>query len=145
MLAGAAERLLAPFLGWADLARLYAGEAALADGWGEPRRWLAEARDAFAARGLVRLAKRCSGLLIEPGPGRWRDLGVTTREADVLALVAEGLANKQIAARLYLSPRTVEKHVESLLRKTGARSRTQLVAIIGAAPGTGLAAAGENT
>jgi DNA-binding NarL/FixJ family response regulator len=52
----------------------------------------------------------------------------------VLALVAEGLANKQIAARLYLSPRTVDKHVESLLRKTGARSRTQLVAIMGAAP-----------
>jgi DNA-binding NarL/FixJ family response regulator len=56
---------------------------------------------------------------------------VTVREADVLRLVAEGLANKQIAERLYLSPRTVEKHVESLLRKTGARSRTQLVAIAG--------------
>jgi DNA-binding CsgD family transcriptional regulator len=39
-----------------------------------------------------------------------------------------GLADKQIAARLHLSPRTVEKHVESLLRKTGARSRTGLVA-----------------
>ena len=56
---------------------------------------------------------------------------MTVREADVLRLVAEGLANKEIAARLFLSPRTVEKHVESLLRKTGARSRTQLVAIAG--------------
>ena len=46
----------------------------------------------------------------------------------MLRLVADGLANKQIAARLHLSPRTVEKHVESLLRKTGARSRTGLVA-----------------
>jgi DNA-binding NarL/FixJ family response regulator len=46
----------------------------------------------------------------------------------VLRLVVGGLANKQIAARLRLSPRTVEKHVESLLRKTGARSRTGLVA-----------------
>jgi DNA-binding NarL/FixJ family response regulator len=54
--------------------------------------------------------------------------GITDREADVLRLVAGGLANKQIAARLHLSPRTVEKHVESLLRKTGARSRTGLVA-----------------
>jgi len=54
--------------------------------------------------------------------------GITAREADVLRLVADGLANKQIAARLHLSPRTVEKHVESLLRKTGARSRTGLVA-----------------
>jgi DNA-binding NarL/FixJ family response regulator len=54
--------------------------------------------------------------------------GITAREADVLRLVAGGLANKQIAARLHLSPRTVEKHVESLLRKTGARSRTGLEA-----------------
>ena len=37
----------------------------------------------------------------------------------MLGLVADGLANKEIAARLYLSVRTVEKHVESLLRKTG--------------------------
>ena len=58
---------------------------------------------------------------------------MTAREADVLRLIAEGLANKEIAARLYLSPRTVEKHVESLLRKTGARSRTQLLAIAGQA------------
>jgi DNA-binding NarL/FixJ family response regulator len=58
---------------------------------------------------------------------------VTAREADVLRLVAEGLANKEIATRLYLSPRTIEKHVESLLRKTGARSRTQLVALAGPA------------
>jgi DNA-binding NarL/FixJ family response regulator len=47
--------------------------------------------------------------------------GITAREADVLRLVAGGLANKQIAVGLHLSPRTVEKHVESLLRKTGAR------------------------
>ena len=46
----------------------------------------------------------------------------------MLRLVVGGLANKQIAAQLHLSPRTVEKHVESLLRKTGARSRTGLVA-----------------
>ena len=42
------------------------------------------------------------------------------------ALVIGGLANKEIAAALRLSPRTVEKHVENLLRKTGARSRTEL-------------------
>jgi DNA-binding NarL/FixJ family response regulator len=43
-------------------------------------------------------------------------------------VISGGLADKQIAARLHLSPRTVEKHVESLLRKTGARSRTGLEA-----------------
>ena len=68
-------------------------------------------------------------------PPSWASLGVTAREADVLRLVAEGLANKEIAIRLYLSPRTVEKHVENLLRKTGARSRTQLVALLVASAG----------
>jgi DNA-binding NarL/FixJ family response regulator len=53
----------------------------------------------------------------------------------VLRLIAGGLANKQIAARLGLSPRTVEKHVESLLRKTGARSRTELA--VAASPAAG--------
>ncbi len=66
----------------------------------------------------------------------WVAAGITAREADVLHLVAGGLANKQVAAQLHLSPRTVEKHVESLLRKTGARSRTGLeaAASLAAAP-----------
>jgi DNA-binding NarL/FixJ family response regulator len=67
----------------------------------------------------------------QPTPSRWSSLGITSREADVLRLVAEGISNRQIADRLHLSPRTVEKHVESLLRKTAARSRTQLVTIAG--------------
>ena len=48
----------------------------------------------------------------------------------MLGLVADGLASKQIAERLTLSVRTVEKHVESLLRKTGCASRTQLAALV---------------
>jgi DNA-binding NarL/FixJ family response regulator len=67
-------------------------------------------------------------MLKESQPNPWVAAGITAREADVLRLVADGLANKQIAAWLHLSPRTVEKHVESLLRKTGARSRTGLAA-----------------
>jgi DNA-binding CsgD family transcriptional regulator len=133
-LAVAGDADLAYYPVWADLARMYMAEAALADGWGEPQRWLRSARECFTGRGLDRLARRCEALLGEPSPDRWALLGVTAREADVLRLVAEGLANRDIAARLYLSPRTVEKHVESLLRKTGARSRTQLVAIAGPPP-----------
>ena len=129
-LAAAAEAELARYPVWADLARMYAAEAALADGWGRPQEWLRASGRNFAARGLARLASRCDTRL-GGTPGRWAGLGVTVREADVLRLVAEGLANKEIARRLFLSPRTVEKHVESLLRKTGARSRTQLVAIAG--------------
>jgi DNA-binding CsgD family transcriptional regulator len=132
-LAEASERFLAPYPVWADLARMYAAEAALADGWGEPRRWLETARESFAVHGVEALAWRCATLLRGAVPPSWASLGVTAREADVLRLVAEGLANKEIATRLYLSPRTVEKHVESLLRKTGARSRTQLVALAGPA------------
>jgi DNA-binding NarL/FixJ family response regulator len=45
---------------------------------------------------------------------------------DVLALVATGSTNAQIAARLFLSPRTVETHVASLLAKLGATDRGQL-------------------
>ena len=69
---------------------------------------------------------RCTELLRDASPNPWAGEGVTDREADVLRLVIDGLANKEIAAALRLSPRTVEKHVENLLRKTGARSRTEL-------------------
>ena len=46
----------------------------------------------------------------------------------MLALLAEGLTNKEIAGRLYLSPRTVEKHVERILAKTSQPNRTALAA-----------------
>ncbi len=114
--------------GWGDLARFCAAPAALADRWGDPVRWLAAAEAGFDRRGLPRLAGRCRELVKEAQPNPWASAGITDREADVLRLVAEGLTNKQIAARLNLSHRTVEKHVESLLRKTGAPSRTGLVA-----------------
>ena len=53
-------------------------------------------------------------------------LGITGREHEVLLLVAERLSNKAIAARLYVSPRTVDKHVEHLLAKTQLHDRAQL-------------------
>ncbi len=129
--ARAADADLAHCPVWGDLARLQAAAPALADGWGQPRTWLEAAQACFAAHGIDALAARCAELLGGSRPSRWTGLGVTAREADVLVLVAEGLANKEIAARLHVSPRTVEKHVESLMRKAGARSRTQLVAIAG--------------
>jgi DNA-binding CsgD family transcriptional regulator len=113
---------------WGELAKFCAAPAALADGWGDPLRWLAEAEAGFDRRDLRHLAERCRVLLKESQPNPWAAAGITAREADVLRLVVSGLANKQIATQLHLSPRTVEKHVESLLRKTGARSRTGLVA-----------------
>ncbi|WP_405151892.1 LuxR C-terminal-related transcriptional regulator [Sphaerisporangium sp. NBC_01403] len=48
------------------------------------------------------------------------------REYEVLRLLARRLGNREIATRLHLSPRTVEKHVASLLTKTGLPNRTAL-------------------
>ena len=44
----------------------------------------------------------------------------------MLALVVQGMSNREIADRLYLSPRTVEKHVERLVGKTGVAARHEL-------------------
>ncbi|WP_146065725.1 hybrid sensor histidine kinase/response regulator transcription factor [Arthrobacter pityocampae] len=54
---------------------------------------------------------------------------LTARELEVRDLLAEGLADKQIATRLAISVKTVEKHVSAMLRKTGARNRTMLVGL----------------
>jgi DNA-binding CsgD family transcriptional regulator len=53
--------------------------------------------------------------------------GVTPREAEVLTLLAEGLSTRDIAARLYLSPKTVERHIANLAAKVGVGGRSELV------------------
>jgi len=51
----------------------------------------------------------------------------TVRETDVLELLRQGLTYREIASRLALSPKTVEKHVGAIMRKTGASNRTAAV------------------
>jgi DNA-binding NarL/FixJ family response regulator len=61
------------------------------------------------------------------GPGPLA--GLTEREREVLALVAEGLSNDEIANRLYLSPLTSKTHVSRIMTKLNARDRAQLVVL----------------
>jgi DNA-binding NarL/FixJ family response regulator len=112
---------VAPFL-QALVARL-AATAAEADGWGDPVRWLTAARATFLRLDLPAPASGCEAVLRRLSP---QEHALTVREEEVLALVTEGLPNRAIAERLFLSARTVEKHVERLLAKTGQANRAQL-------------------
>jgi DNA-binding CsgD family transcriptional regulator len=55
------------------------------------------------------------------------DLGITPREMEILALVAEGLSNREIAAKLFVSENTVKTHCSRAFDKLGAKRRTQAV------------------
>jgi DNA-binding NarL/FixJ family response regulator len=54
---------------------------------------------------------------------------VTPREKEVLGLLRNGWSNREVARHLSISPRTVEKHVEALCHKLGARGRGPLIAL----------------
>jgi DNA-binding CsgD family transcriptional regulator len=126
-------------IGFRHYVRHLVAEAALRDGWGEPARWLRESEAFFAAGGYDRIARRCRSLLAAAGvpvprrgrgrsvvPPALRAMGITSRELDVLELVAEGLSNREIAERLVLSSKTVERHMSSLFDRTGIRTRAGL-------------------
>jgi DNA-binding CsgD family transcriptional regulator len=136
----AADAQVGPLVSWyRHYARRLCAQTAITDGWGDPVSWLREASAYFEERGDERIAAACRRLIREAGapvprrrpgeaelPDRLRASGITGREADVLELIARGLTNKEIAAQMFLSPRTVEKHVANLLIKTGLRRRAQL-------------------
>jgi DNA-binding NarL/FixJ family response regulator len=84
----------------------------------------------FAACGAAWRVEQCSRLLEEPAepvePGRSPvplPGGLTEREAEVLRLVATGKTNKQIAKDLYLSAKTVGRHLSNIFAKLGVNSR----------------------
>ncbi len=123
-----------------DLGHRLLAEAALADGWGDPVPWLRGALARYEQSGDDHLASACRSLLRKAGapvsrrrdlsgvPPTLRPLGITSREFEVLELLGHGSSNKEISGRLYLSERTVERHVANLAVKAGVDGRSQLVA-----------------
>ena len=64
------------------------------------------------------------------GSPRRHPFGLTRREAEILALLADGLRSSSIARRLFLAPKTVEHHISAILAKLGVSSRAEAVALL---------------
>jgi DNA-binding CsgD family transcriptional regulator len=146
--AASEPRLAAHLLGAAEALRREAGANVV--GFFEP--FLAQAAEsAIAALGAPRFEAELSagrgltrGAAIGLALGESAQVEVTAsddagqgllgrREAEVAQLVAEGLSNKQIGTRLFISERTVASHVRSILNKLGFNSRAQIAAWMAAA------------
>jgi DNA-binding CsgD family transcriptional regulator len=107
------------------------------------RGWLREA-DAFCSaageRALQRRVRHTLALIgakVPKGstsavPPHLARVGITARETEILRLVNAGLSNADISHRLFISTRTVESHVSSMLQKTGRASREQLPSVASA-------------
>ena len=133
-----ADAMLATPHWWRRLLRLQVWRAAVADGWGEPVIGLRADLAVFESAGDEALARISRDLLRQAGVSvrrsrsgttvapHLRAVGVTSREAEVLGLVTQGLTNGQVASRLFLSRRTVDHHVARLLAKTGSANRAEL-------------------
>ena len=100
---------------------------------------LRAALDEFAATDLLAWAKRAAQELDATGAtarprGPVPEEPLTSQETRVALLVAKGQSNKEVAAALFLSPKTVEHHLGSVFRKRGYRSRAELAASFAQSP-----------
>jgi DNA-binding CsgD family transcriptional regulator/tetratricopeptide (TPR) repeat protein len=120
-------------LGWryhAACARWREAEARLGRRGGRARGAdvLRAAREEAMELGAIPLVKALSALAarfaLDPGRDRTSDAGLTRRELDVLRLLAAGLTNRQIAADLVISEKTVGSHVAHIFDKLGVHTRT---------------------
>lgn len=100
---------------WVAAARDSLGEDDFDAAWAEGAALSTEEAIAYAQRGRGERKRPSSG---------WASL--TPTELDVVRLVSEGLANKDIAERLFISPRTVQTHLTHVYAKLGLSSRVQL-------------------
>jgi DNA-binding CsgD family transcriptional regulator len=93
----------------------------------------------FATLGIflgLKLTRAPATIIIQEAPAaeqftvnavKQEQLAITTRELEILNLIAEGLSNREIADRLFVSENTVKTHSSRLFDKLGARRRTQAV------------------
>ena len=97
----------------------------------------------FAALGIwlgLKITKKKEVLIVKEVPvpaaltftlneQRLKDLGITRRELEILELIAQGMSNREIAGKLFVSENTVKTHSSRIFDKLGARRRTQAVQI----------------
>jgi PAS domain S-box-containing protein len=118
--------------------RLHSRAELTADADGNPLRLTGTAQDVTELRAAAEvlhqtasdLGRRAAELHHSPGRPHGPDLSrlLSPRQQEILALVAEGLSNAEIAARLYLTESTVKWHVRKILRALGVSNRAQAVA-----------------
>lgn len=118
--------------------RLHSRAELTADADGNPLRLTGTAQDVTELRAAAEvlhqtasdLGRRAAELHSFPGRSRDADLNklLSSRQLEILALVAEGLSNAEIASRLYLTESTVKWHVRKILRALGVANRAQAVA-----------------
>ncbi len=89
---------------------------------------LTQAREGFDALGAPLWSARCEDELARLGGRSPKGSALTESEQRVAELVASGLANKEVAAKLVISTRTVEAHLSKVYAKLGVRSRAALAA-----------------
>jgi DNA-binding CsgD family transcriptional regulator len=130
---GPGERPLLSGLARLELAEVFAAT-------GEEANAVAEARAALATferlgatpyrdRSLAQLRALGVGVRMQHRSGAELLESLTARESEVLDLVRQGYSNTEIAARLYISPKTAEHHVGRILAKLGVRSRAEAAAL----------------
>jgi DNA-binding NarL/FixJ family response regulator len=122
-------------------ARLHLADALDGEEAAAALRSVGEAAEAIGSRTHAELARQ---RLRSRGVRTWKRQRearseLTNRELEVARLVAAGATNPEIAGRLFLSRKTVERHVSNALRKTGSRNRVELAARVAAAEDGGAA------
>jgi DNA-binding NarL/FixJ family response regulator len=91
-------------------------------------RWLEREAAALARRARIDLDRDPAPAPAPTAPSPGKELGLTRREEEVLALVADGRTNRQIAELLFITDKTASVHVSCILAKLGVTNRSEAAA-----------------